>query len=317
MMQRVLALFFVVLCPALAAAERGLILPFHSEVALEPGQRARIEEQLRQALGAEGIEGLVDTQTAPCAELACVQARLSTVGAEHAIELQLWRSVDGKLSGVSVSIVEPSGARFSEGAEVAGDQDFAAPLAKAVRGAIERLRRGAGPWLEVHGNPPGAAITVDGEAAGLLPGRVKVAGGLHRVAITADGYETLEQTVTVPRNPDALKTIEVALTRAQSRAQSEVSSEASPWNYVIAGVAGAAGVFLAIGPMQSALRDGECARKAVDGTCTRVVTFDAGEGLQLAAAGLLFAGGATMAIWSPIRARVESDGVSAVIAGHF
>jgi hypothetical protein len=226
----------------------------------------------------------------------------------------LWRAADGALSGVSVSVIEPSGERFSEGAELGAGVALREATAKAARGAIERLRRGPGPWLEVSGSPEGAAITVDGQAAGALPRRVKVTGGLHRVAVSSPGHETLEQTVTVPRNPDALKELDVQLRTAAPAHRDRVA--ASPWNYVIAGAAIVAGAVLSIGPVQSAARDGECGRKE-SGVCTGVVAFDGGEGLQLAAAGLLVGGGVAFAIWSPIAARVDESGAHVAASGRF
>jgi len=307
----------MLLMPVVARAERVMVLPLRSEVALDATVRAEAQDALAYALNAERFEVAMDVASEPCPDAACVAVRLGEAGAQHAVELVLWRAPEGAISGVSVSILERTGERFSEGAQVASDGGLRDAVIRATHGAAERQRRGPGPWLEVQGSPDGAAITIDGQAAGALPRRVKVSGGLHRVVVSSGGYEPLEQTITVPRNPDALKLLEVELRVARDAGdRGSPTIESSPWNYAIAGVAVAAGVVLGIGPIRSAAQDGECGRKR-SGVCTGVVTFDGGEGAQLAGAGLLVAGGVAFAIWSPITVHADDNGARLIASGHF
>ena len=247
-------------------------------------------------------------------------ARLEAAGAQHAVALTLWRAGDGAVSGVAVSVTTPDGARYRQGAELAADGQLAAAVAEATAGAYARLRRGPGPWLELEGSPAGAVISVDGQAAGALPRRVKVAGGLHHLEVESPGYTPFDETITVPRNLDALKRVRVALEPLPVASVPPVGlppSAASPsaWNYVLGGLAVGVGVLLAIGPVRSAVDDGECGRTEA-GRCTGVVRFDGLEAVKLVAGAVLVVGGVAFVVVAPL----EGDGgqVSALaLAGDF
>jgi hypothetical protein len=137
-----------------------------------------------------------------------------------------------------------------------------------------------------------------------MPRLVKVAGGLHRVIVSHPGFEPFDETITVARNAEAHKRMAIALhpepPRATPQATTHDAAPRSPLNYAIAGAAAAVAIALAVGPARSAFEDGECGRIEQE-RCTGVVEFDAGQAVQLAAAGLLFAGGVTFAIWAPLR----------------
>jgi len=315
-------LITALLASATARAERAVVLAARSEQPLSAAERTELTAAIDHALRAHEVEPLATTATEPCPDIACVAAAIRDGSAGHAVELTVWRAVDGTISGISVSLVKPSGERYSEGAQIEADGGVRAAIASAAHGAYERMRRGPGPWLELAGQPAGASITVDGQAAGALPRQVKVTGGLHRVVVSHPGFEPFDETVTVARNPDALKRVSVALQRALPPAATTTQdsaparTERSPLNYAIAGAAAAVAVVLAIGPVRSALDDGECGRIERD-RCTGVVDFNAGQALQLAAAGLLFAGGATVAIWAPIRTTPDDPAAGVELSARF
>ena len=295
-----------------AAPQRVLLLAPRVELDLDAAQRAALDAALASALKSQGVE-LVASATpggaAPaCQELTCIAQQLQAHDADHALELAVWRGIAGGLGGVSVSLVQATGLRYSEGANV--ETTLAAALGNAVGGAYAKLRRGPGPWLEVTGLPGDAEIWIDGALAGTVPQRVRVLGGLHHLVVRKAGFEAHDETITVPRNHDAWKRVTVGLEPIElataASHDSVVADEASWVNYAIGAVALGAGVWLGVGPLRSAARDGECGRRE-DDLCTGVVRFDGGEVAQLAVAGLLVAGGVTVALWSPVRVRAGHD----------
>jgi hypothetical protein len=299
-----------------AAAQRALVLAPRIEPAVDEAQRTEAVGALGDALRLAGIEPLSPAGVPACGDDACTQAQRAALAAEYTVQLTVWGaegSAERGIGGVSVSVLDPGGHRYSDGARVdAASAPLRAAVMSAARSAVNRMRRGPGPWLELTGPVSGAAVTVDGRAVGTMPGRFRVAGGLHHVRVSHSGFATFDATVTVPRNIDALKTLAVELqpaSRSAARARSSRSAR-SPWNYVIGGAAVALGVTLAIGPIRTSLDDGECGRIEAD-ECTGVVRFDALSAVQLGVAALLVAGGGTVALWGPLRVRV--DGSSALI----
>jgi hypothetical protein len=312
-------LSLLLLLPATAVrAESAVMLSPRSERALSAAERAELTAALEHALRAQGVHGVAMDATEACADHECIAAALRARDAAHAAELTVWHAADGTITGVSISLVQAAGERYSEGAQVKPGHDVTLAIEEAARGAYARMRRGPGPWLALEGVPAGASITVDGQAAGVLPRQVKVAGGLHRVVVSHPGYTPLDETVTVPRNPDALKHVSIALTASPPPATRAVDMRARPSvvNYAIAGVAAAAAAVLAIRPLRTAIEDGECGR-IEDERCTGVVEFDAVQALQLSAAGLLLATGVTIAVWAPLRDTPEDPMTRVVVSGHF
>ena len=84
---------------------------------------------------------------------------------------------------------------------------------------------------------------------------------------------------------------------------------------MLGGLAVGVGVLLAIGPVRSAVDDGECGRTEA-GRCTGVVRFDGLEAVKLVAGAVLVVGGVAFVVVAPL----EGDGgqVSALaLAGDF
>lgn len=317
---KVLALPLVLVAAMPALAQTALTLPARVEPDLNAAQRDELASVLDRALREQGVTPRLAPAEEPCADTTCSVERMRANGVDQAVELKVWKSVEGDIGGVSVSVVLISGARYSEGVGVT-DQDprsLGVAVAAATSGAFARLRRGPGPWLEVEGEPVGATIRVDGQIAGALPQRLKLAGGMHHVIVEAPGFESFDATITVPMNLDALKLVTVALQPAElltSAAEMPIDRP-SALNYVVAGAAGALGVWLGIGPMRTAIEHGDCARTE-HGRCTATVGFDGDEILQLSVAGLLLVGGVGFALWAPLRVSVDHESAQIGIIERF
>jgi hypothetical protein len=310
----------IVLRASDASAQRAVVLAPHIEPELTEATRTGVLRALEQALLAQGARP--EPAPAPadaCQGRACDPAEVAPANAD-AVQLTVWRATDGGVSGVSVA-VHRGGLRYSEGARVSGSDDsaIADAVLAATRGAYERARRGPGPWLAVTGRPDGSAVLVDDKPVGSVPGSFRVAGGLHHVVVRAEGFAPFDATITVPRNPDALKRVQIALQPASTlpvaagATQPAGDTRPSPLNFAIAGAAVVVGSLLAIGPVRTAVEDGECGREE-SGRCTGIVEFDAGSAVQLGAATVLIAGGVGFALWAPLRVQVYSDGAEARLA---
>ncbi len=70
--------------------------------------------------------------------------------------------------------------------------------------SLELVLRPATGLIRVKGEPYGAAIQVDGRAAGRLPVRIKLEAGPHRVRVTSPGHVPFETAVTVEPDREAL-----------------------------------------------------------------------------------------------------------------
>lgn len=303
------------------SAQPAVVLAPHIEPDLAEPERSAILHAFDQALIAEGVQPR-PVQAGACPSGNCDASAVAAFETD-AVQLTVWRSDSGGISGVSVAVVR-SGMRYSEGASVEAGRDdgVANAVLEATRGAYQRARRGPGPWLEVTGRPAGSAVVVDGQPMGAVPGRYRVAGGLHRVVVRAEGFEPYDATVTVPRNPDGLRRIELELRRddvAQTETvvtQQLAETRPSPLNFAIAGVAVVLGAVLAIGPLRTAADDGQCGREEF-GRCTGIVEFDGGSAVQLGAATVLVLGGAAFALWAPLRVQAYNDGAEARLAARF
>jgi hypothetical protein len=321
-----LAIFLLALSgPSLASAqsERVDVLTPRIEPALSQTERASALQALERALQDGGMQpapARADTcEREPCAEGAPNPTQL-------AVQLTIWRATTHEgAGGASVALTQPDGTRYSEGVVVSAGNEgaLAIAIAAATRGALERYRRGPGPWLELDGAPPGSSIAVDGEPLGTVPGRYRVAGGLHHVVVSAAGYASYDATVTVPRNPDGYKHVEVDLAPATDAGDATLTadpepraSRVSPLNYAIGGAAVVLGGVLAIRPVRTIAEDGDCGRTE-SGRCTGVVALDAGTGVQLGAAALFLAGGVAFAIWAPLRVQATPESARAELTLRF
>ena len=153
----------------------------------------------------------------------------------------------------------------------------------AISHLEKRLAESGVQQVLVYSDPPGAAVSIDGKAAGLTPTASTLPPGPHAVAVTKDGFASAQQQVTVA--PD--KSVELSfslqmgsgapLVMAADPGTTGPSSAASPppagglsssqttpaeakgsgrtWTWVAAGTAGAAlvtGIVLGLGAQANA-----------------------------------------------------------------
>jgi hypothetical protein len=336
MTRTALALTLLACLASGAHAQRVVVLAPRVEAPLPAADREALTAALARALQAAGLEVLEPApEAAPgdeCVEDACALSRIRAAGVDAAARLTIWKGADGGVSGVSVTLLSADGVRYSEGATPAIGESLAAAVGRAAQGAQERMGRGPGPWLEITGTPEGAFIRVDGKRRGRVPDRLRVPAGLHHVVVEEHGYASHDTTVRVPANVDALERLQVALSPAPVSdapaagsvapdattvdAATEGTDRASPWNYAIAAAAVGLGGLLAVGPVRSAIDDGQCAR-VQDGRCVAVVAFDTGSALQLGASALLVGAGVTFAALAPLRLQVGPESASLLLDTRF
>ncbi len=89
----------------------------------------------------------------------------------------------------------------------------------AAAEALNRLRRGPGPWLIVTGTPDGATVLLNEVPVGHLPGcAVPVEPGLTHLIVRHPGYRDVNRSVKIPADPNAEKRIEIDLVAISSQA---------------------------------------------------------------------------------------------------
>lgn len=90
----------------------------------------------------------------------------------------------------------------------------------------------------VESDPPGAALTVDGEQAGLAPTELELAAGTHRITAAADGFTAATRTISAVSGVDERLTIHLLPVSTSSTSKVKVAG------WVVAG-AGLASLGLA------------------------------------------------------------------------
>ena len=92
------------------------------------------------------------------------------------------------------------------GVDEAGEK--MALAASALRGRLEAVSRTPARFV-VRSHPPGAAIAIDGAPAGRTPIDRELAGGMHKLELSAPGYDPLERTVTAVSGVDETMDLEM------------------------------------------------------------------------------------------------------------
>jgi hypothetical protein len=323
--------------PQRARAERAIMFPHGGDANLQ-ALRIAAHEAVLAALDEQdvdvrtaNVQAAVSGGAAGCAQISCAPALLAAAPAELAVAVAVWRSDSGPQ--VNVTLVDAQGNRYPA---VSAVEPGGAPVAarRALLDARGLQLLGPGPWVQIEGAPDGASVIIDGVRVGSLPYRAALSSGDHVLELQAPGYAAQQRELQMPLDPTATLRLQVALAAglaspgsaaepAGSRAPGGAelaytapdapSDAASPWNYVIGGVAIAAGVAVAtIDPVRAAARDGEC----VDRECERVYAFGADSALKLMAGVALAGAGAAVLIWRPLRVRARVDGESAGLDVH-
>jgi hypothetical protein len=92
------------------------------------------------------------------------------------------------------------------GVDEAGEK--MALAASALRARLEAVTRTPARFI-VRSHPPGAALAIDGVPAGRTPVDRELAGGLHKLDLSAPGYDPLERTVTAVSGVDETMDLEM------------------------------------------------------------------------------------------------------------
>jgi hypothetical protein len=82
--------------------------------------------------------------------------------------------------------------------------------ASALRARLEALANTPARFV-IRSRPSGARLVLDGESIGPTPIDREVPGGVHKLALTADGYEPLERTVTAVNGVDEALELEMVV----------------------------------------------------------------------------------------------------------
>lgn len=91
--------------------------------------------------------------------------------------------------------------------------------------------------LFVRGDPYGAIVHVDGTPVGTLPMTLPLAVGTHTIKITAEGFATYEQPVTI--TPSSRTPVDVRLSRALGTVDAQPGAAKPRIGYIVGGGAGA------------------------------------------------------------------------------
>lgn len=272
--------------------------------------RAEAYEAVREALVGAGRAPLssADAQaklrsSELCVDLDCAGSVLSALGADMLVTVALEPDGAGGAREALVTLVDPEDRHVNGSAPVSGD--VAAAARAAFHRALAKWDARAGVALRVEGSPPGATVSIDGSAAGVLPLEQLVSPGRHRITVERQGYRPEARDVDVPGNAE--RPVLVKITLGGSRAALRPHAA----DYVIGGLLMAGGAFLATySPVRTALEEGECR----DG-CDRVVKLQAGPTV-----GYALGGAATLAlgaVWTwwlkPVAVAVDSRRGSAVL----
>jgi hypothetical protein len=150
--------------------------------------RAVVQERLAAA-------GIGDCRGGHCLERAgaALDVAFLVVGtvAEHdktyEITLELVNGRSGALIGTNRERCEICG--IEEATEKVG------LAASALRARLDALEQTPARFI-IRSRPVGARITIDGQRAGRTPADHELAAGVHRLSLSAEGYDDLERTVT-------------------------------------------------------------------------------------------------------------------------
>jgi hypothetical protein len=185
-----------------------------------------------------------------------------------------------------------------------------------VASALQDLKNGKAVELQINTLPLGAEVRLDGQLLGTAPVTGRAIPGAHEIIVSYPDYVTTSQHLDVPRGADDPLPVHIALERTTgSKARTErvplVDPNPAPvWDYALGGGLGVLGAVLAVTPLLTLARGGDCADGTNNVACQRV-HFGTRAGLQLAGSVLALAGATYLFVATPIRASLSTDGESA------
>ncbi|MFM2420877.1 MAG: hypothetical protein RL385_5600 [Pseudomonadota bacterium] len=243
-----------------------------------------------------------------CWTRACAVAFKQKFYADLAAIIRLGHAAAGATK-VDVSVVIHENEVYSVSGRIPHGADLGSVLGPLIDEAMRRRSQGPGPWLNVVGNPQGAAISIDGHDVGMLPYRVKEAPGDHYLRVSQRDYAPYTQLVTIPSDPSSEETVEVLLTPLATanlpQARPRRSRKQHAWDWAIGGAGALAGlIFGGIG-VYNVISDGDCsATYAGSKVCRQRFKVDGYTVANLVAGSAGFLTTATFWTFAPIGATV-------------
>ncbi|HJL18070.1 MAG TPA: PEGA domain-containing protein [Sandaracinaceae bacterium LLY-WYZ-13_1] len=305
--------------PAVAAAQSALVVVPPAPV--PPVELERARAGVIEVLAENGMRLVPTPDGEPCEAVECAPALARQAGADVVLLVSV-EATEGGGSRIRVESVPADGDRRGATAEV-GDAGFGAAAGAALQELLSEpppTRRG---FLTVRTTPPGAAVSIDGEAVGRAPLRRMVAPGEHAVRIAPAAGPPRERTVEVrPLEETAVEVDLGAEDEAPGEPMAETGptrTEPSPFNWLLGGGLAIAGIVTLISPLQTLAQEGECVELVEDAGCVEMVRFGAQSGVLLGVGLALLTGAVIVDAVAPIRVEVQvSDSAGLVgVRGRF
>ena len=250
-----------------------------------------------------------------CMDAACLDALRQEIGANHLLQVNVFYTRAGH--SIGVTWVDREAIAYGETAKLEEETPDSAREAamNAMVPSHAQQQRGPGPWLAVDGKPTGPPVRVNGTSMGTIPYYGRAQPGPNRVVVSKNGFETREQVVEIPGNPEAFTQVQIDLTPVAKPIKRVDKSPPSPlvtqqqeprapdrtsaWNYVVGGVLAAGVVTLLAYGLVSSDADGECVRATELNRCIQTGDTQPRAIAAFVGAGVAAVGSATFFIVQP------------------
>ncbi len=261
-----------------------------------------------------------------CAELECAAEVTTTLGSDFTVVTTLWPSQrNPDAASVAITIVNPEGESYGGDGKIvntpatgtpAAAVQQPSPLDKAVLTALaqamQRMALGRLAYLNIHSEPTGADVYVDGNQLGHTPYRRLTEPGSREIILEKRGYRTNFSRINLA--PLEEKTLDIKLNEGKSELAKYLAAKKLPAryqepsivNWIVAGGLVAVAAPLLISAVRTAANDGNCSGD-VDpaGNCSKQTHFGGRSIGFLIGGGVALAGAAAFAILQPIKVDVD------------
>lgn len=318
MFRSLLAAFALWLVPAAASAESAIVLVPEAGVSDRDLERAR--SAVIESLAERGIRLVRAPDGAECDAEDCAAELARTSGADF-VALVLAEAADDGGARVRIVLARASG-QAGEAVAPVRDAGFGAAAAAALDQALAIAPDPRLGFLLIRTRPPGAAVAIDGEAAGTTPLRRSVASGEHRVRITPEDGRAREHTVTVRPFEESVLAVDLAADEGEdgsTPAGTARRSEPSPMNWLVAGGLAIGGVLALVSPLQTLATEGQCVDRIENVGCVERVHFGPVSGVLIGVGVAALIGAVVVDVAAPIRVdvTVAAERATLGIEGRF
>jgi hypothetical protein len=189
-------------------AERAVILPPKRDAGLSDdlanqlvsGLVRELRESGREVMDPNEASAAVPLLVPNCWSVECALKVREATNSDIAIILSIFKR--DAHSSIGLMVVESAQAQYGAGALLESG-NHTADARTTLRVALEKRKRGPGPWLTTDISPEGAVIKLDAEVIGLAPLKPRrVVPGEHLLEISKDGYQTVRRMFTVSPGAD-------------------------------------------------------------------------------------------------------------------